>query len=269
MVSVDFAFSGSRKRERGRGSRTYRLVDLAPVVSTLRDDSRSFGQRVRAFVGATDAVKKTYPELGLSLSFEAGKGETAETVKAAEARLGFALPPEHVSFFREAGTLAIGDSFMMRAKRLDRAYQQIIDGWGTSAALLKQALTPSTAALLQASTILYTEVGDGYAALLYEPALPGRPSACGEQPAFHWLHQDEIDKPRLLTRGDGRTCRSYREVMTWLFMTQGLSGIEDEDHRLAFVDRSAPATLRLELRYQHWEEGEFPFVLSPVWDAVE
>jgi hypothetical protein len=272
QISGEYAFTRSRKREHVRGSRRFQIVDLAPVVSPLRDASRPFGQRVRAFVSATKTLTQSYPAFKHALEVEPGTSETAEAVAAAQSRLGFALPPEHVSLLREIDGLRINDSFMMRARYVNRAYQQMIDVWGSSAASLNEALDPSTLALLKASTILYTEVGDGYGALLYEPAVPGRPSACGQQPAFHWLHQDDINEPKVLRRAAGKTCRAYEDTMLWLFMTQALSRLEDEDQSLALIDRSTPSTLRLQLFFRPdptEEDGQFPFALLPVWSAVD
>jgi hypothetical protein len=104
-----------------RGSRRWRIVDLAPVVSPLRDTSRPFGQRTRAFLRAKEALEKVHSALTDNVDVETATGETMDAVKAAEARLQFPLPPEHVSFLREIGRLTVDESSTISVRELHRA----------------------------------------------------------------------------------------------------------------------------------------------------
>jgi hypothetical protein len=256
-----------------RGSRRFRIVDIAPVIRPLRDTSRPFGQRVRAFLQAKEALEKAHPALMDNVELETSEREKPEAVKAAEARLKFPLPPEHVSFLREFGGLTVRDrsdeASTVSAGGLDRASRQIIDIWEMSAKARK-ALTPSTIALLEASTMLYSwnDHGYGYSAIIYEPTLPGRPSACGQQPAYHRISADSMNEPLLLTKRDGKTCQTYTEVMALMFVNHILAGWEEQDPEIALIDRSAPATLQLFLEHAPHEDL-FPLALQPLWHKFE
>lgn len=270
VLSGEFAFTDKVRRSRARGTQRWRIVDLAPVVGPLRDASRPFGQRVRDFVRAKSALEKTHPTLADDVSVEpAAAAESADAIKAAESRLGFPLPPEHVSLLRDVGAMEIDDSSFMAASTLNRADRQMLTEWGTPAEAMKE-LSSEMMTVLRASTMLYTEVGDGLGALLYEPALPSRPSGCGRQPAYYWIHQEGTGpSPERLMRADGKTCASYTEAVIWLLAQQVFALWEDEeDPHLVLVDRSAPTALRFLLSHRY-ERNIFSFDLDPRWDAYE
>jgi hypothetical protein len=273
-VSGEFAYVGSDRPPPTRGNRRWKIVDIAPLMSPLRDTSRPFGQRIRAFLQAKKAFEKAHPALSGNVEIETSTGATLEAVKAAEARLKFPLPPEHVSFLREIGRLTVGsrgdESFSVSAESLQRASRQIIDIWELPAGVRKR-LKPSTIALLEASTMLYTwnDHSYGYSALLYEPSLPGRPSACGQQAAFHRLNADMINDPVPWKNSDEKkTCPSYTQVIVPVLLSDLLNGWEEQGPELVLIDRSAPNTSHLLLRYAPHEDL-FPFEVSPLWHKFE
>jgi hypothetical protein len=228
---------------------------------------------MRAFLQAKQALEKAHPALMDNVELEISKGETLEAVKAAEARLKFALPPEHVSFLRELGRLTVreraDESSTVSAGGLNRASRQIIDIWEMSDKDRK-TLKPATIALLEASTMLYSWLDHsyGYSAVLYEPALPGRPSACGQQPAYHRLYADMLNEPILFRKKDGKTCETYAEVMAPIFVQDILARWEEQDQEIALIDRSAPRTLQMFLQFAPHEDL-FPLALQPLWHAFE
>jgi hypothetical protein len=268
VLSGEFAFNDAHRRGRARGTQRWQVVDMSAVVGPLRETARPFGQRVREFMRAKAALEKTYPKFAEATQIQPGTPDPADAIKAAETRLGFPLPPEHVDLLRDVGAFEVDDSGIMDAGRLDRAYQQMLDDWGTPKSAMAE-LNAKTAALLRATTMLYTEAGDGLAALLYEPALPGRPSACGQQPAFYWIHQEYGNEPTLLTRSDGKTCRSYAEAMIWLLAQQVLYSWDDQDEGILLVDRGAPGPLHFELVHGFGPRGFADFTLQPRWNALE
>jgi hypothetical protein len=256
-----------------RGSRRWRIVDIAPLVSPLRDTSRPFGQRIRAFLDAKQAFEKAHPALKDNVELETSTGATSKAIEAAEARLKFPLPPEHVSFLREIGGLKVSsgsdESSLVPAAELQRASRQITDIWELPAEARK-TMKPSTIALFEASTMLYSWSDHSYGpgALVYEPALPGRPSACGQQGAFYRVASDMMNEAVLSKDHDGKTCQSYDEVMVRLLLSDLLKGWEEQAPDLALIDRSAPNTVQLLLRHAPHEDL-FPFELAPLWDRFE
>lgn len=259
-----------------RGSRRWRIVDIAPLIRPLRDTSRPFGQRILAFLEAREAFEKAHPALSGHVEVETSAGATAEAIKAAAARLKFPLPPEHVSLLRAAGDLKINfssdEAFAVSADSLRPASQQIVDMWELSAKVRK-TMKPSTIALLDASTMLYVwnDQSYGYSGVIYEPSRPGRPSACGAQGAFHRINADLINDPVLWKNNDAKkTCASYAQVMVGVLLSDLLHGWEEQAPEVVLIDRGAPSpsSSHLLLRYAPHEDL-FPFEIAPLWHRFE
>lgn len=139
------------------------------------------------------------------------------------------------------------------------AYDFMIESWGTSREDLAASVSPKTAAFLKRSAPLFTEVGDGLGALLYQP----KAEACGGQSAYHWIHQDSIDEPELLKNPDGK-CMTFTDSIVWIMSWLGLAEYEDSGLNLALVDRGAPNwTLGL------FHDDGFEFDLRPLWSGRE
>jgi hypothetical protein len=78
-----------------------------------------------------------------------------------------------------------------------------------------------------------------------------------------------INEPVLWKNSDEKkTCASYTQVMVPVFLSDLLNGWEDQGPELALIDRSAPNTAQLILRYAPHEDL-FPFEVSPLWHRFE
>lgn len=250
--------------QKARGELTWRVADLSPLLAPVRDRTRSFGSRLRAFVAAKARFEQGIPDLNTTeVSFDDDAKATASAIAGAEKRVGFALPAAHVELLSDVGQVLIGDSSTEPAARLTNAWDAMLTVWETPKASLERETTPATQQLLRATALLYTEAGDGYAGLLYKPSAP---VGCTGSSAYYWIQQDGINQPRALTRPDG-ACLDYTEAMVWLLNTQAIMAYEDGDLGLVFVDRSVPGPVRLELVRRSWGK-DFDFTLTPKWDAT-
>ena len=259
----DFAWTHYRKgKQKAKGTQSWQIVDLGPLVSPLRNLDKPFGRRLHDFRAAKDEFEKKHKEMveaSGALVFELGKPAAPAAVKAAEKRLGFSLPPEYASLLLEAGQMSLGDSSTTGPEEMRNAFDFMIESWGTSREDLAASVSPKTAAFLKATAPLFTEVGDGLGALLYQP----KAEACGGQPAYYWIHQDSIDEPELLKNPDGK-CRTFTDSMLWILSWLGLAEYEDSGLDIVLVDRGAP----------NWALGlfhddGFEFNLRPLWGGRE
>ncbi len=268
------------------GNQNFKILDIAPIMQTLRDTSRPFGQRLIDFKKAVLAFfDQHYPEseawYSPSDSLRFGKGVPDNMIKAAEQRLGFNLPAEHVNVLRKMNFFAYADSGCDRVEEITTAYN-----WGN----LKEYeynLDANTIAFFKSSVVLYTDVGDGIGGLLYQPK---GTSECGKQGAYYWLFQGTLDE-LLLKNSDG-SCKNYTEAMIWLLANRLFSDSEyfyhafhnaGEDTHILLVDHSTPNTLTLDLTYPSlrslpndnltYEEAldwlGFQFNLYIAWDKFE
>jgi hypothetical protein len=112
---------GSNKRpQRARGSKTLRLLDLGPLFAPLRDETRPFGERLRAFVAAKAALDARLPDSSSgTVEIDTAIRATDAQIRAAEQRLGYRLPREHVALL-EHGQLNIDDSSTEEAADIKR-----------------------------------------------------------------------------------------------------------------------------------------------------
>ncbi len=248
-----------------QGTQSWKVVDLAGMLRKLRDPQRPFGARLREFLRACEAFAQSDPLWAeeQAIYFEQGAPVSRDAVAAAEKRLGFALPPEHVSFLTEMGQLGIDDSSTEKVGGLKNAYKAMIETWGTAKEDLDEELSAKTKKVFEESVLLYTEVGDGYGGLLYRPS----GSTHCQGPAYYFVHQDDLNDFLLLKNHDGR-CRNYTESMIFLLATQALQRYEEYRGTHAFLDTSAPGVLQLEL-WGNAEGGKLAFTLEPVWSELE
>jgi len=243
-------------RPRLEGEWRWRVLDLAPLLAPLRRASTPWAERVRSFSTQVAEFEATHAGTVEPMGWSMAEPDTAATVAAAEARLGFRLPAGHATLLTR-GRPEIGDSFTVPAARLARTATTITRDWESPA----PRLDADVQALYDASTLLFTEVGDGYGGLVYRPA----DAACQGQAGFYWIHQDAIARPRLLRTTDG-VCRSYEQAMVWVIATLGLQTYGDTSPDVAVLDLSAAvAHARLDL-----DDGrQFRWRLQLDWDRVE
>lgn len=259
-VTGEILWKDDNRTRRARGEKRWRVADLTPLLAPVRDRTRPFAARVRAFIAAKTAFDGRHPDVESNVvTLDADDTASAADIRAAEKRLGYSLPPEHVNLLQELGRLQIDDSSTEEIATIGSTWRTMVEVWGTPLAALERSTTAATRQLFHASSLLYTEVGDGLGGLLYHPNLP----RCGGRPAFLFVHQDGIDEPAVLEHGAGQ-CMDYTDAMLWLLRTQALLQYEDADSEYVFVDRSAPGPLRFRLERRS-SDAPFDFNLTPTW----
>ena len=241
------------------------VVDLSMLTKPLREPAQPWSERLRRMANARSAFEATHPEImsEIFVSFEEGDKTSQSEISAAHQRLGFALPPEHVDVLCNYGAWQADDSFVVAPHDLGSAYNQMIDLWETPKKAMEQ-LPATVVELLRASVILYTEVGDGYSALVYKPQ---RSTGASDGPAFYWISQDEISRPNKLTNRNGST-KDYSQAMLWLIANQVLSRYATSSVESVFVDHHPQAKLAYRLRPELESQG-MEFELELEWESFE
>ena len=201
----------TQRRYLRKGETTVQLADFAPVGGLLGQAGKPYGQRIGEFISAAREFAAThlgavYAERGI----RAGKPASEADVAAAEKRLGYALPQDFVSMQRKVGAFTIGDHYVMSLEQIADADTQMRKYWGTPEEAMASEFSEKQRAVLRASAILFTEVGDGFGGLRYRPP-PNK--TCGDKPYYQWISQEGGDH-RLL-RPD-RSCMDFAEALRWL-----------------------------------------------------
>ncbi len=268
VVTVAGTFQWTHDRlgkPRTSGVFSCRVIDLAELTRTLRDSSKPFGERLLNFQRACEAFVKKHPEFGEDGSFEllSVQKTSLADISAAEKRLGYQLPTEHVSLLQSFGAFTIDDSYVVPAPQLKNAFEQMAVDWETPHASLNR-LPASSQKFYRSSVLLFTEVGDGLGGLAYRP---GTTEFCEGQPTFHWTHQDSIDEPRLLKNHDGK-CKNYSDAMIWLLAQQALQRLESAGLDVIFIDSSSKTRLPYVLE-SRMNPRMFSFELRLDWERFE
>lgn len=241
-------------------SRSWKILDLAPIVGPLRA-GKSFGQRLRDCGAAILDFERRHQDIleqegSPGTGFMLGKPAPAEEVEAVRRRLGFELPPEHVSLLLEVGGLRLDTAEVSTfpPERIEVVHDALRTDWLPPELRGEDLFAPAVAHLYRTSALLAIEYGDGYSGLICQH--PGA-SASGGFELFR-IDQGDLHNPWPLRRGDGSP-KSYVEAMIWLIVKQALVEYTDLPG-FAVVDRSSPAPSRL--RLEHFDEFER---LCPAW----
>ncbi len=248
-VRGEYGSGAGQAEKRGvrKGETTLRLADFSPVGGLLGQTGKSYGERIAEFIPAAKAfaaahLGETYAEG----SIRAGKPAGAAEIAAAEKRLGYALPVDFVSMLRTAGALTIGDHYATSAAQIADADAQMRKDWGTPEAAMASEFSEKQRAALRASTILFTEVGDGLGGLRYRPP-PNK--SCGDKPYYQWISQEGGDS-RLLH--PDRSCMDFAEAFRWVLEGFLIEAYADElgaEKQTLLIDSSTgvqPIVLRVE-----------------------
>lgn len=249
-----------------KGTQSWKVLDVAPMATPLRDTSRPLAERMKALLAARPAFERSSGGL-LEESegrIEAGSRSSASDLAAAERKLGYRLPDGYASLVTGLGAPTIGDSYFERPVSLGDAFEQMGVGWGTPRTVLEKGLSPAAKALYRSGTILFTEAGDGYGGLLYQPAPVAE---CGGSAAFSWFHQDDIQRATILRRADG-TCMDFPAAVLRVIAEQLFAQYDDTGDSGIVVDRSSPRPFRLELVHDGNRPGP-GFSLRPDWASYE
>jgi hypothetical protein len=261
-ISGELVWTDERDRtRRSRGEQTLQVADIGPLLTPLRDRSTAFAARMKAFVAAKLVFESRYPKLGGTLiDLDADERASAAEIRAVEQRLGFALPPEHVSLLTDIGRVMFDDSTIEPASSIERMWDVLVDIWDTPVNELERVTSAATREIYKTTALLFTEVGDGLGALLYMPA---NRTACKGRPAYYVMHQDDLNDPTLLE--DKGECMDYTDALVWLVQNYVLTEYEDdEEANVVMVDRSARGPLPLRLT-RYGGDGAFTFSLRPIW----
>jgi len=216
------------------------IVDITQLMAPIRNRQLTWADRFAQLEKAQESFEARYEELGAAVRprIEAGERATVSQISAAEARLGFALPPEHAQMLMDVGAWSVNSSSLTQAKDLQPAFQQLIELWETPTRDMN-TLPQKTKAWLQQSVILLTEAGDGYSAVLCQPSKEEGKTAAHR---YYWLMQSEINDPELLQDRDG-TPFEHPQVMSWLLANQLIRQYDNVGTHATFVDFRAPVPL--------------------------
>lgn len=218
--------------------RTVAVLDIGSSLRKLEPSAAPYGERFAEFLRDTDRfVRKHLPDQQYP-ALEAGTPATLAATEVAAKRLGFALPADFVSLQRALGSLEMGDNRLMPITELDDAYTQMRQTWGTPEEAMQEDYSDAFRAVLKQSTLLFTEVGDGYGGLLYRP---GATKACGEKGAYYWTAQE--GGTQVLKQDDGQ-CMDFATSMRWIvnrFVLDELAEtIGESEHPRVLLDSSLP-----------------------------
>jgi hypothetical protein len=169
-------------------------------------------------------------------------------VDAAEARLGFPLPPAYRELVTGVGPVAFGDNSVPSPTDLVNAHTTILRQWSYGDGGRPEWLSEGLARTLRGSVLLFFEVGDGMGADLYLPP-PNRP--CGDRFATFQLHEESLsDDMESLGRGE-MECVDFEDRLRARFARHvrddHASALKDETGEV-LIDTADPAD-RLVLRY--------------------
>jgi len=255
------AASASQRRWSRKGEVAANLLDFAAVGRLLDSPGKSYGERVADFVAAAHRFQRAHaPDHPLGL--EIGKPVAAERIDAAQRRLGYALPEDFVSMQRVVGALRVGDHHVTAIDDIADAYTQMRQNWGTPEEAMKSDYSASEQAVLRASTLLFTEVGDGLGGLRYRPP-PTK--ACGGRAAYSWISQESGGGLLKAANGD---CMDFAGAFRWLlegFVADDLASELADDGGVVLFDLSR-AVQRLDLRLDR-EAAPFHADLSIRWQG--
>jgi hypothetical protein len=230
--------------------RSWRLVDLAGVAGLLSQPDLSYGERMAAFIPAANAFAARQLGEAHAGAVEAGTPASQAEIEAAEKRLGYALPADFVSMQRRVGALALGDHYLTPIGSVNDADTQMRTLWGTPEEAMRESYSEARRTALRASTLLFTEAGDGFGGLRYRPA-PTK--ACGSRDLYEWVSQEGGD--RVLRNADG-SCMDFAAAFRWVL--EGLLFADWSDalggEQALLVDSSA-AVQRMKLGEAPGEPG--------------
>jgi hypothetical protein len=185
-------------------------VDFGAVTAPFAG-SGDFGERFERYAAALDEFgRKHQGDEWYGNWIETGEPISGTDLDAAEKRLGQPLPQEFRQLLQRLGKVSVGDHAFSDAD-LSNTYDDMISDWGTPAESMKSDIDAATATLFRATTILFTEVGDGLGGLLYRAA----DEKCGGGAAYWYVHQDSINEPELLRTGAG-SCANFAQSVHWL-----------------------------------------------------
>lgn len=232
------------------GMATWKVINIAPMTSPLRDKKADINIRLKSFISAKEEfTKRNAAVLEDAFLVEMGEKVAPGELATAEKRLGFELPAEYKSLLQNSGLLQINDSYFTSAPSLLNAYEQMIKDWGTpEAEMLK--LSAKLKYFLKSHVILFTEVGDGLGGLLY-----------GED-GYYWIHQDTMQPDHLSKRKSGF---DFSDAFLWLFVSQGFQ-YYDTGSEVALTDSSSPAAVSYNL-VPEGDNKSFAFRLEIDWSA--
>lgn len=241
-LSVRGAYEGvhwnMKKRYRYEGEQSWPVLDFAAVGRRLTQPGKSYGERVADFIPAANAFAAKQIDAVYANVLEIGKPAGAAEIAAAEKRLGYALPADSVSIQRTVGAFRIGDHGVMPIEQIADADTQMRMVWGTPEEAMRESYSDKQRANLRASTLLFTEVGDGYGGLRYWPA-PNK--TCGDQPFYQWISQEGGDEA--LKHADGR-CMDFAAAFRWVldgFLLERYADELDSEKGVLLIDSSTGA----------------------------
>jgi hypothetical protein len=260
VLERDMRYGRDFRNASVKGTQRVKIVDVGAVLAPLRKRDQPFSARTRAFIAAHAKLNASDPDFADATAYiEPGPTHPLSAIPVAEKRLGFKLPPEYVDLVTKAGALQIDDSSFEDPTTLANAWDQMIHNWETPEKEMRK-LPASIAQFLRQSVILFTEVGDGYGAMLVRPAT----KECGDGPAYYFTHQDELaGAPHLITNSTGG-CGDFTDATIWLINHFVLEAYDGMGAGFVLVDRGSAREQTRELYLRDSERLLMKF--NVVWD---
>jgi hypothetical protein len=189
---------------------SWTTLDFGPVTSPFAE-SGDFGERFERYAAALDAFGRKHAADGwYGNPIERAEPVSAADLDEAEQRIGQPLPAEFRQLLQRMGAASV-DDHAFSGEDLRSTYDHMISDWGTPAESMRADLGAATETLFRATTILFTEVGDGLGGLLYRAS----DHACAGGAAYWYVHQDSINEPELLRTTAGG-CANFAQSVHWL-----------------------------------------------------
>jgi len=246
------------KTAHSKGEHKFVVRDGTPLSAPLRDASLSLSERWHR---AATAAGKFVPDGGDSANMDFGKKSTPAELDAAEKRLGFALPADYRKLLLDVGPVHFGDSAVADVALLRSAHDTLLKDWSYGDGGTPKWIGPEALALLQQSSLLFFEVGDGMGAQLYLPP-PNKP--CGDKPGYLWLHEESLSEDiRNLVEGK-LDCSSFDAAMLKFhqhYVVAELAQQQMEEKGELVIDTGAPV-YALSLHYAADPDGKFSVTLE-------
>jgi hypothetical protein len=260
VLERDMRYGRDFRNASVKGTQRVKIVDVGTVLSPLRKRDQPFSARTRAFLAAHAKLNASEPEFADATSYvEQGSTHPLSSIPNAEKRLGFKLPVEYVDLVTKAGALQIDDSSFEDPATLGNAWDQMIHNWDTPEKEMRKLPAP-IAQLLRESVILFTEVGDGYGAMLYRPAA----KECSGGPAYYFTHQDELAGAPHLIRSSTGACGDFTDAAIWLVNQFVLEAYDGMGPSFILVDRGNEREQARDLHLYDSERMLLKF--NVVWD---
>ena len=222
-----------------KGERSFELIDFEPASRSLTRPGASFGQRVKDFMKAARAFASKHDLEDFHM--EGGESVSIAEIEQAQERLGYPLPAQLVSLLSTVGEIRMRNHYMTAVETITDSYTTMRRMWETDEPHLSDSYAPDMLGFLRASTLLFTEVGDGLGGLLYRPP-PSK--SCGDNGTYIWTTQES----GTWSLSKDAACPDFAAVFRWLIDRFVIYKLADELDENTGAVVNTPQPIPLESR---------------------